>query len=63
MYKLSVFDKDDYYSARLVANINNPLEDITLAEGTIAIHDVDDDWLVIPASGFEHISIVKVIDE
>ena len=62
MYKLSVYDKDSF-GPRLVANINNPREDLIPSEGIIAIHDVDDEWLIIPATDFEHISIVKVIED
>ena len=61
MYKINVFRSND--NPRLVAYANDINPDITIRDGVLIVHDVDDEYLIVPLTGINHVSVVKEDDD
>lgn len=62
MYKLTVFEQDQETTA-LVAWLVNPEQNVIVNAGTLAVKDVDDEYLIVRLADFGHISIIKDEDD
>ena len=57
MYKVAVFNHT-HDEVILTAYINAS-DDVMARESSLIVHDVDDDWLLVPLANIGHVAVVK----